>query len=61
MFEYSLISITSYGYKLNEVSLDLHATEIENVETEYERKFSAKGFPIYRLDATLYKNFTVKK
>jgi len=61
LFEYSLVSLSNYGYKFNDVSLDLHSSEIDNVETEYERKFSSKGSLIYRLDATLYKEFTVKK
>ena len=61
LFEYSLVSLSNYGYKFNDVSLDLHSSEIDNVETEYERKFSSKGSLIYRLDATLYNKFTVKK
>ena len=51
LFEYSLVSMNHYGMKLNYVSLDLHANEPEdNVKTEYEEKFSAKGQPIYRLE-----------
>jgi len=61
LFEYSLVSLSNYGYKLNDVSLDLYSTEIDNIPTEYEKKFRAKGALIYRLEATLYKNFTVKK
>lgn len=49
LFEYSLVSMTNYGMKLKEVSLDLHAEMPEdNIMTEYEEKFSAKGQPIYR-------------
>ncbi len=52
LFEYSLISMTDYGMKLGLVSLDLHAEMPEdNIMTEYEEKFSAKGQPIYRLEA----------
>lgn len=52
LFEYSLVSMSHYGMLLNEVSLDLHATMPEdNIMTEYEEKFSAKGQPIYRLEA----------
>jgi len=37
---------------LKYVSLDLHANMPEdNVMTEYEQKFSAKGQPIYRLES----------
>ena len=51
LFEYSIISLTNYGYKINEISLDLHNDDItDNVETEYEKKFSDKGFPIYKID-----------
>lgn len=50
LFEYSLKSMTDYGYKINDVSLDLHNDNKENIETEYERKFSSKGFPIYMVD-----------
>lgn len=52
LFEYSLVSMSQYGMLLKEVSLDLHANEPEdNIRTEYEEKFSAKGQPIYRLEA----------
>lgn len=52
LFEYSLVSMSHYGMLLNDVSLDLHATMPEdNIMTEYEEKFSAKGQPIYRLEA----------
>ena len=52
LFEYSLVSMSEYGMKLGYVSLDLHAEMPEdNIMTEYEEKFSAKGQPIYRLEA----------
>ena len=52
LFEYSLTSISEYGMLLKYVSLDLHANMPEdNIMTEYEEKFSAKGQPIYRLEA----------
>lgn len=52
LFEYSLMSLTDYGMKLCFVSLDLHADEPDdNIQTEYEEKFSSKGQPIYRLEA----------
>lgn len=48
-FEYSLVSFSQYGMKLKEVNLDLHKAEDPvNVMTEYERRFSDKGQPIYR-------------
>ena len=47
LFEFSLKSFTDYGYKIKEVSLDLHKEENENILTEYEEKFSSLGYPIY--------------
>ena len=52
LFEYSLISLSEYGMLLKYVSLDLHVNMPEdNIMTEYEEKFSAKGQPIYRLES----------
>ncbi len=52
LFEFSLISMSEYGMLLKYVSLDLHANMPEdNIMTEYEEKFSAKGQPIYRLES----------
>lgn len=52
LFEFSIESLSNYGYKLKNVSLDLHNSDIEeNFMTEYEKKFSEKGFRINRLEA----------
>ena len=53
LFEYSLESMSQYGMKLKNISLDLHTSKLasENVMTEYEEKFAAKGQPIFRLEA----------
>ena len=64
LFEFSLESLSAQGWQLQNISLDLHNTgktsskdprtqdQIDaNIKTEYEEKFSAKGFPIYRLEA----------
>ncbi len=52
LFEFSIESLSARGWKLRNVSLDLHAGEMpDNVMTEYEEKFSSKGMPIYRLEA----------
>lgn len=52
-FDFSLESIKSYGYTINEVTYDLHSlNDAENVETEYEKKFSDMGVKINRLKAT---------
>lgn len=50
LFEYSIMSLNNYGYKINYISLDLHSTNEFNIETEYERKFSSKGFRIYKIE-----------
>lgn len=52
LFEYSLKSFTDYGYRINNISLDLHNDDYDNIKTEYEEKFSSLGFPIYMVDIT---------
>ena len=50
LFEYSLTSLSENNYVLKEINLDLHSSGIEgNIQTEYERKFSSLGMPIYRV------------
>lgn len=52
LFEFSLNEIADKGWRLHNISLDLHNSDFEgNVMTEYEEKFSGKGMPIYRLEA----------
>ena len=43
LFAFSEESFKEYGYHVIRKSYDLHRENIENIETEYERKFSAKG------------------
>lgn len=51
LFEFSLKSLSEYGYTIKDISLNLHSDIIENnIETEYEKKFVGKGFPIYMVD-----------
>ncbi len=53
-FEYSIEQFSNYGYTLQNISLDLHASDFEgNIVTEYEQRFSEQGCPIYRLEAFL--------
>ncbi len=54
LFEYSIKTLTDYGYIINNISLDLHSDDISNVETEYEKRFSNLGYPIYMIDVTKY-------
>ena len=47
LFEYSLIQYSQYGYKIEDISLDLHSRlDIDNSFTEYEKKFSSQGVKI---------------
>lgn len=57
LFEYSLASFSQYGMVLKKVWLDLHQSDevATNIMTEYEEKFSAKGQPIYRVEASFPK------
>lgn len=51
LFEFSLEEICAFGWLMQNISLDLHKTDMENIMTEYEERFSAEGFRIYRLEA----------
>lgn len=52
LFEFSLNEIVDKGWRLHNISLDLHNSNFEgNIKTEYEEKFSSIGMPIYRLEA----------
>ena len=51
LFEFSLKEYVLNDYKIEDISLDLHHDDYpNNVETEYEKKFSAKGNPIYMVE-----------
>ena len=44
LFDYSLETMAAEGWQLSRVTHDLHALgETDNIMTEYERKFSARG------------------
>ena len=52
LFDYSLETMAAQGWHLSDVTHDLHALgEADNIMTEYERKFSARGAKIGRLVA----------
>ena len=59
LFDFSLDCLREEGFAVEHLSYDLHAdppsgtTEPFDIQTEYERKFSAKGFPINYLEAFL--------
>ncbi len=53
-FEFSIEQFATEGFAIKNVSLDLHASDFEgNIVTEYEKRFSDLGQPIYRLEAYL--------
>lgn len=52
LFEYSIESMSGYGYKLYDVSLDLHKTiDDDRITTEYEDRFVKLNNQIYELKA----------
>ena len=52
LFESSIVSLSTYGYTIEEISLDLESTGMENSLTEYEAKFMSQGIKINYLKAT---------
>ena len=53
LFEFSIMSYTSYGYSIDNISLNLHEDDIKNnITTEYEDKFVSLGQPIYMIDVS---------
>ena len=56
LFEFSIESFSQNGWIMQNVSLDLHNSNIEgNIITEYEQKFTEMGMPIFYLEAFLKK------
>lgn len=52
LFEFSINSFAEENFKLSNITFDLHNSGFEgNVMTEYEKRFSDMGMPIYRLEA----------
>ena len=50
--EFSIEQLTNNGFPLKNISLDLHNSGFEgNIMTEYEKRFTDLGQPIYRLEA----------
>lgn len=53
-FEFSIEQFSQSGFKLKNVTFDLHGSGFEgNILTEYERRFLSEGCKIYRLEAYL--------
>ncbi len=51
LFESSIMSLTQNGYEIVDIELDMHNSDRPNIITEYEEKFSKKGFTIKFLEA----------
>lgn len=52
LFAFSVESLSTYGYTLKNVTMDLYSNMIDgNVATEYERRFNKQGVKICRLEA----------
>lgn len=52
LFDFSVRSFTNEGFPLKNVSYDLHNSDFQdNIVTEYEKRFSDLGQPIFRLEA----------
>ncbi|MBE6638522.1 MAG: tRNA (guanosine(46)-N7)-methyltransferase TrmB [Ruminococcaceae bacterium] len=56
LFDFSLEEFAAAGFRMEEICRDLHNSEYNegNIQTEYERNFSAKGFPIHRVVAYMH-------
>lgn len=52
-FDYSFERFVENGFETKDVSLDIESGKIENVKTEYEKKFLALGMKVYALTAKL--------
>ena len=51
LFNYSVESLKENNYDIEYLTNDLHSENIDNIPTEYEEKFSSKGFKINKLIA----------
>ena len=49
LYEYSVKTLTDYGYRIDDISLDLHDDNTDNITTEYEDRFSSLGQVIYMI------------
>ena len=51
LFDFSVEEFGELGFRLEELTYDLHSTDTPNVMTEYEERFSSMGVPINRFVA----------
>lgn len=61
LFEFSIPEFEAAGFSLRNITHDLHGSEwaSDNIMTEYEASFTAKGVPIHRLEAYFPENSQV--
>ena len=59
LFDFSLSEFDRCGFRLKNITYDLHHSPLqsENIMTEYEANFSAKGFAINRVEAYVDPSF----
>lgn len=51
LFEYSLMVFNNHDFRIDELSLDLYKEDLKNnIQTEYEERFSSNGDTIYMLN-----------
>lgn len=51
LFEFSIQSLSEYGYKIKKIFLDLHNSNLSDIiTTEYEDRFINKGMIIYKME-----------
>lgn len=51
LFDFSVEELKDIGFKLSEITYDLHSENTPNIMTEYEKRFSGMGVKIKRLVA----------
>lgn len=50
LFDYSIESLTDYGYDIKYMTRDMDCLDEDNIMTEYESKFYSKGIKINKLE-----------
>ena len=53
LFSYSIKSLNNYGYYIDYLTFDLNKeNDLENIQTEYEEKFTKLNNHIYKIEVT---------
>ena len=57
LFAYSIKSLNNYGYQIEDLTFDLNSlNDLENIQSEYEEKFTKLNNPIYKIEVIKKKN-----